>query len=354
MMILQQEKMMKNSKKILFLSLENVIQCGGADILLAAADVAQGFLLLEDEKIVNPVKTSLRGKKGLHEHSIGLVNFLPAYIELPKGDIIGCKILGAMPSNIELGIPRATGLIVLFDFRTKTPICVMDAQVISATRTGGVSYLAAQKLANLDTEEIGLIGAGVNMRTQLLGLANALPKLKKVRVFSRGESKHIFAREMSERTGLRITPVENPEDAVRDCILIVTCLPNVNKPVVKAGWVREKGVTVINIGCYENETILLVRMDRIIADIWEHGKHRGVQTHAIAVAEGVIPESRIEDFGPILAGKKPGRQAPDENIFFCPTGLGFEDTLVAWRVFHIAKEKGIGTWLTLWESSKWI
>ena len=346
--------MKHSSKRILFLSLENVIQCGGTDILLAAADVAQGFLLLTDKKVINPVKTSLRGKKGLHEHSIGLVNFLPSYIELPKGDVIGCKILGAMPSNVELGLPRATGIIVLFDFNTKTPICVMDAQAISATRTGGVTYLAAQKLANPDTDEGGLVGAGDNMRTQLLGLKLALHHLKKVRVFSRGESKHVFAREMGERTGLDITAVESAREAVEDCRLMVTCLPNINKPVVKARWVREKGVTVINIGCYENETVLLTRMDRIVADIWEHGKHRGVQTHAIAVADGVIPESRIEDFAPILAEKRPGRLTPEENIFFCPTGLGFEDTLVAWRVYNMAKEKGVGTWLTLWESPKWI
>lgn len=346
--------MKSSSKTIRFLSLENVIECGGSDIALAARDVERGFNLLLEGRIVNPMKTSLRGKAGVHEHSIGLVNVLPAYVELGEEDVIGFKILGAMPANVEKGLPRATGLVVLFDSHNKTPICVMDAQVISATRTGGVSYLAARKLANPETREIGLVGAGVNMRTQLLGLSMALPGLKKVRVYARGDSKRRFAKEMGERTGLEIIPVETAQEAVKNCDLYVTCLPNVNKPVVKAQWVKQKGLTVFNIGCYENETGILARMNRVVADIWEHGKHRGVQTHAIAVREGVIPDSLVEDMAPIITGKVPGRGSADENIFVCPTGLGFEDTIVAWRVYNAAKEKGIGTLVTLWESPKWI
>ena len=192
------------------------------------------------------------------------------------------------------------------------------------------------------------------MRTQLLGLHLALPELKKVRIYSRKESKYIFAEEMSERTGLEIIPVESAELAVKGCKLIVTCLPNMKSPVVKAEWVKERGVTVINIGCYENEINLLKRMDRVIADIWEQSKHRGIQTHAIAVREGIISESIIEDLAPVITGQKEGRTSPDENIFFAPTGLGFEDALVAWRVYKEAVRSNEGVKLSLWKSSKWV
>jgi N-[(2S)-2-amino-2-carboxyethyl]-L-glutamate dehydrogenase len=345
--------MMSSARTIRFLSLENVVACGGADISLAAGDIAKGFNLLVDGKIINPAKTSLRSKTG-DEHSTGLVNFLPAYVELGDEQVIGCKMLGAMPANTEIGLPRATGLIVLFDCSTKTPLCVMDAQVISATRTGAVSYLAAQKLADPDTEEIGMVGAGVNMRTQLLGISMALPAIRKVRVYSRDESKNVFAREMASRTGLAIVAVDQIKQAVAECKLYVTCVPIVTEPLVRECWVKERGLTVFNIGAYENEATLLKRMDRIVTDIWEHAKHRDVQTPAIAVRDGVIPDSRIEDLAPILSGKAPGRQSCDENIFFCPVGLGFEDTLMAWRVYNEAEKKGVGTRLTLWESAKWI
>jgi ornithine cyclodeaminase len=340
--------------KILFLSLENVIAAGGANVVLAAKDILQGFHLMADNKVLQPHKTTL---KPLHKQSTkseGLVNVLSAYLDSGENEVYGAKVLGAMPSNVALGLPRATGLITLFDGITKSPLCIMDAQAISATRTGAVTYLAVQKLAPQDIEEVGLVGAGVNMRTQLLGLRYALPKLKRVYVHSRGESKFLFAKEMGQRTELDIIPVDTALEAVKNKRLIVTCLPNVLSPIVKDEWLIRKGLTHINIGCYESETSILGWMDRVVADMWEQGKHRGVQTHAQAVKQGVISESKIEDLGPILTGKVKGRTFEDENIFFAPTGLGFEDIAVAFRVYQDALKQGKGQFLDLWQSSKWI
>jgi len=342
------------NKDILFLSMEEVLECGGANVAEAANDIQKAFELFDKGDVLQPHKTTLKVTSKGAEQGTGLVNFLPAYVNLGADEIYSVKALGAMPANVDKGLPRATGLITLFDAATKSPICIMDAQVISATRTGAVSLLAAKKFVMPDTEEIGLVGAGVNMRTQLIGLKEAIPGLKRVKVNSRGESKIKFAVEMSERTGLEIIPVDTAEEAVRNMNMIVTCLPNVTQPVVMADYIKNTGVTVFNIGCYECEDKLLSRMDRVVADIWEQGKHRGAQTHAVAVKHGVINEDIIEDLSPVLNNKRPGRITRDENIFFCPTGLGFEDAVVAWRVYNTAKSLGIGTSLNLWKSSKWI
>jgi ornithine cyclodeaminase/alanine dehydrogenase-like protein (mu-crystallin family) len=88
--------------------------------------------------------------------------------------------------------------------------------------------------------------------------------------------------------------------------------------------------------------------------LWQQGKHRGVQTHAMAVKEGLILESKIEDLTPILLDKIHGRTTKEENIFFCPTGMGFTDAMVAWEIFNRAIELKIGTKLKLWKNHKWI
>ena len=340
--------------EILFLSLEDVIQCGGADIAAAAEDIQRAFELYVQGKVIQPAKTTLKVSGRGHEQGTGLVNFLPAYVNDGAQEIYSCKALGAMPSNVEQGLPRASGLITLFDPVTKSPMVVMDAQSISATRTGAVSALAARRLANPEVEEIGLIGAGVNMRTQLLGLALALPHLKRARVYSRGESKHHFAREMASRVGIEIVPVNSAQEAVTGAKIVVTCLPNVGQPVVLDNWIGNEGITIFNIGCYECEDKILARMDRVVADIWEQGRHRGIQSHAIAVRNGVIPDSKVEDLAPILTRKVPGRRYASENIFFCPTGLGIEDAVVAARVYRNALQVGAGIRVPQWSSPKWI
>lgn len=342
------------SGEVLFLSLEDVVQCGGADVGRASEDVQRGFELLLAGRVVQPPKIALRNPPDAPEPEVGFLNFMPSLL-LPDGEeILGCKSMGSMPANVTLGLPRATGFITLFDAQTKLPRCIMDAQVISATRTGAVSLLAARQLVPPDTEEVGLIGAGVNMRTQLLGLQRAVPGLRRVRVYSEGPSKDRFAEEMARRTELEIEPVATAEDAVRGCSFVVTCVSRDDRPTVQDRWLQERGVTVFSIGGFEVEASLLARMDRVIADRWADVKSRRVQTHAFAVAWGLIPEERVEDLGPILTGRRAGRTSPGECIFFSPVGLAFEDILVADRVFREALRRGLGQRVHLWKSAKWI
>lgn len=344
----------ERGREVLWLSLEDVVACGGNDVVRASEDVQRGFELLLQGRVVQPTKTSMRSPSPAPEPLVGCINFMPSLL-LPEGEeILGCKSMGAMPANVALGLPRATGLITLFDARTKLPGCIMDAQVISATRTGAVSLLAARKLVPPDTEEVALIGAGVNMRTQLLGLQRAVPGLRRARVYAEGPSRELFAEEMSRRTELQIRPAETAEEAVCGCSFVVTCVSRDDRPVVLDHWIAPRGVTVFSIGGFEVEASLLTRMDRVIADRWVDVKSRNIQTHALAVAWGLIPESRVEDLGPILTGQRAGRTSPQESIFFSPGGLAFEDILVADRVFREALRRGVGQRVRLWSSSKWI
>lgn len=338
--------------EILFLSLEDVVAAGGNDMPAAIADVKHAVALYDTGKVVSPPKTTLREGLITQEGELGLVNVLPAAI-LDEPAVFGAKLMGSMSANLPQDIPRATGVICLFDRDTKMPIAIMDAQVISAMRTGAISALMAAATAPRGTTSVGLIGAGVNMRTQLLGLATVLPNLATVRVFSRGRSKEAFAREMGERLGLAITPVDSAEEAMAGQRLVVTCIANAPTPVAAARWLSS-GVTLFNIGGNEVEPKALAGMDRIIADNWEIAKHRASQSHATAYLQGIIKDDQVEDMAPIILGRRPGRTSPDENIFFCPTGMGYFDLIIARRVLQSAQAKGLGRRLSLWQDARWI
>ncbi|MGE5309513.1 MAG: hypothetical protein ACM3JF_00350, partial [Sphaerimonospora mesophila] len=189
---------MNRSHKLRFLSRDDVLALGGMDISMVVDQVEAALLAWNRGDVLQPAKTTLK-YLDQHERYGGLVNVLPAALRDERGEIYGVKQLGAMPSNVEHGLPRATGVITLFDGTTKTPVAVMDGQVISAMRTGAVSALAARVLCSTDTKHLGLVGAGVNMRTQLLGLLHTLSEAETVTVYSRGDSKHDFVATMSKR-----------------------------------------------------------------------------------------------------------------------------------------------------------
>lgn len=339
---------------LLFLSRADVIALGATEMSLATMVVQKAFAGLGTGNVLQPAKTSLK-YAGQHEKYGGLVNVLPAAYRDESGSVYGLKALGAMPSNVERGIPRATGVVLLFDGETKTPVALMDGQVISAMRTGAVSALAAEKLCRTDSKILGLIGAGVNMRTQLLGLLHALPGIKEVRVYSRGDSKHDFVRAMSQRfPAVMFTATDTAEQAAEAADVVVTCVANSDAPVIAKEAVNRPGVTVFNIGCLENEPELLADMDLIVSDYWEHSKHRGVQTHAVAYQRGIIGDDDVVNLDEIVAGSHPGRTSNEQRVFFCPTGLGVEDVVFAQALAEKAVAEGVGTYLQLWGDAAWI
>ncbi len=59
--------------------------------------------------------------------------------------------------------------------------------------------------------------------------------------------------------------------------------------------------------------------------------------------EGVISEDDIyAEMGEIVAGKKAGRESPDEITMFKATGLAIQDVGTASKVYELAKAKGVG------------
>lgn len=325
------------------------------DISMVVGQVEAALLAWDRGDVLQPAKTTLK-YLDQHERYGGLVNVLPAALRDERGEIYAVKALGAMPSNVEHGLPRATGVITLFDGTTKTPVAVMDGQVISAMRTGAVSALAARVLCSTDTKHLGLIGAGVNMRTQLLGLLYTLSELETVTVYSRGDSKHDFVATMSKRfPSVNFCAANSSREAVEHADVVVTCVANADQPVVAADDLNRPGLTVFNIGCLENEPKLLATMDLVVADYWEHSKHRGVQTHAVAYQQGYIRDEDVVDLKDIVGGGKVrGRTSREQRIFFAPTGLGVEDVAVAREILSRAESQNVGQLLELWSDEPWI
>jgi N-[(2S)-2-amino-2-carboxyethyl]-L-glutamate dehydrogenase len=341
---------------ITILTREDVLLLGGDDMDHAHNVIEKGFELYNNGKILQPAKTSL---KFLNlEKNTGVINTLPAGVDLGSKKIFGVKIIGAMPNNVKKGIPRATGVIVLFNDATKSPFCIMDAQVISAMRTGAVSSVACELICDPDTKKIGLVGAGVNMRTQFLGVMRNLKKVEKVYVYSRGNTKYDFIEKMSKKFNrIKFIATQKVIDAVAESELVITCAANISKPIVKKKYYKKEGLTIFNIGCHESEESILKSMDLIISDNWEQSKHRGVQTHSIAFSKGIIKDSDVSDIFDLYKKYKSGkeiRKTKDSRIFFGPTGLGFEDVLLAYSIYEKSKKNNAFRKIKLWENQNWI
>ena len=129
-------------------------------------------------------RTEMPPKPGIHPGPPGNDNFIHAMPAcIPALGAAGVKWISGFPGNQERGLPYISGLLILNDPSTGLPQAVMDATWITAMRTGAATAVAAGFLARRDAASFGVLGCGVQARTNLEALTVALPGLKEVRAY---------------------------------------------------------------------------------------------------------------------------------------------------------------------------
>jgi ornithine cyclodeaminase len=343
---------MSQKVEFLYLSQEDVIAAGGLDMEKTMQAIETSFRLHASGETILPPKPVLRWGGPETEETIGRIMAMPAYL---GGDlrIAGIKWIPSAPQNpARFGLPRANALIILNAPETLLPIAVMDGTIVSAMRTGAASGVAAKYLARPEASVLGMVGAGVQMRTQAMAMRVALPRLQEGRVFDIVPAKaRAFADEMSAQLGFPIRAVGSAEEACKGADVFITATMS-STPYVAADWYKP-GALHCEVSFWDTPAAVLTTLDRIVCDDYAHVEHHGVDVAYRAVRDGYISRDRITNLGDIIIGKAPGREGVAQRILFNPIGLGIHDVCEAYRVYRAARERGIGRMLTLWESPHW-
>ena len=320
--------------QLLYLSQADVGAVG-----LTMADVIDALEDMFHEK--GEGRVEMPPKPGIHTRPDAFIHAMPAYI--PALESAGMKWVSGYPENQKRGLPYITGLLILNDPETGIPLAVMDCVWITAKRTGAASAVAAKYLARPDSEVVGILGCGVQGRSNLEAL-NVLFPLKKVMAYDvNSQVQRSYVEEMSEQFELEVVPVEDPRDAVSGCDIVVTAGPILKAPhaTIKPGWFEEGAfASLVDFDSYWHPDAMK-EADKFCTDDvpqLEHYKDVGYFQD--------IPPIHA-DLGKLVTGKKPGRETPTERTMACNLGLALDDMATAPLIYRRAKEQGIGTWLPL-------
>jgi alanine dehydrogenase len=273
----------------------------------------------------------------------GVLIAMPAYIK--PLDAAGLKVVTVHPDNPKKhGLPAVIARIILNDPSKGEPLAIMDGTYITAMRTGAAGAVAAKYLSRKDAKTVAIIGCGVQGRAQLLGLCE-VRRIECVKVYDIIPSaRRRYVKEMREKTGIDILEAKSVEEAVKGADIIVTCTPS-QQPFL-SGDILEFGVHVSAIGAdtaakRELETSVLTRVDKIVVDFKPQAFIVG--DFAIPLKEkAIIEEDIYAEMGEIIAGMKPGRESDDEITLFKATGLAIQDVGTAYKVYQLAKDRGVG------------
>lgn len=286
--------------------------------------------------------TEMPPKPGIHPGPPdSFIHAMPAYI--PAMQSAGIKWVSAFPENRHRGLPYITGLLVLNDADTGLPLAVMDCVWITAMRTGAATALSARYLARSDSAVVGVLGCGVQGRTNVEALKVLFP-LKQVIAYDTNEAaQNNYVRDIAGRLDLDVIKVKTPKEAVTGCDIVVTAGPILKKPhtTIQSGWLdRGAFASLVDYDAYWHPAAMLEVSKFCTDDIPQlfHYKKMGYFQE--------IPDI-YADLGELATRTKNGRETPEECTMTANLGLAIEDMAVAPLIYRRAKEKDIGTWLTL-------
>lgn len=259
----------------------------------------------------------------------------------------GLKIYTSSREGLRFMVP-------LFRAKTGELLAILEGDYLGQMRTGAATGLATRLLARDDAHIVGIIGTGVQAKTQLEAIA-AVRKIERILVFGRNaERREKFAQEMAANLGVPVEAAPSAEAAVRAAEILVTATTATN-PVVNGEWIA-KGTHINAVGANfpqkrELDSEAVDRSSTIFVDSCEQARMEAgdlIRTFESA------PEcwDSVKELAELLAGRIEGRMSRDQITLFKSNGTAIEDIVTAGRVYELAMQRKIGKQINLWEETE--
>jgi ornithine cyclodeaminase/alanine dehydrogenase-like protein (mu-crystallin family) len=321
-------------KELLYLSRSDVASAG-----LGMAEIITALEEMFREK--GEGRVEMPPKIGIHTRPDAFIHAMPASI--PGQQAAGMKWVGGYPENSKRGLPYITGLLILNDPETGVPIALMDCTWITAQRTGAATAVAAKYLARPKSSAVGILGCGVQGRSNLEALKVLFPLQKVYAYDTHPDRVNRYAQEMNGKLGVEVVPASDPREAVVASDIVITAGPILRTPhaTIQRGWLQEGAfASLVDFDSYWHPAALQEADKFCTDDVPQLYHYRDIGYFQD------IPAIHA-DLGELVTGRKAGREKQEERTMACNLGLALDDVAVAPLIYERALEKGIGSWLPL-------
>ena len=259
----------------------------------------------------------------------------------------GLKIYTSSREGLRFMIP-------LFRAKTGELLAILEGDYLGQMRTGAATGLATRLLAREDARVVGIIGTGLQAKTQLEAIA-AVRKIERIRVFGRNtERREKFSAEMQAKLHIAVDTASSAEEVVRDAEILITAT-TASAPVVQGPWLRP-GTHINAVGAnfpqkreLDTETVQCAEV--IFVDSCEQAK---MEAGDLIQSFEEAPErwDAVKELGDLVTGRLAGRTSRDQITLFKSNGLAIEDIVTAGRVYELAVEKKMGQQVNFWEQNE--
>lgn len=276
-------------------------------------DWVESALILKSESKL-PAKISLKLDSNI------FFNTMPCYI--PDQKKIGVKLVSRYP----LRVPSLISEILLYDSINGETLALMNADWITAMRTGAVAALSIKRLQSKPGGIYSFVGLGNTARATLLCLLSIQPNIKHhIRILEYKDQCHDFIMRFKEFKNISFEVVKTNEELVDNADVIISCVTAFDNIFADDKYYK-KGVLLIPVHTrgFQNCDLFF---DKIFGDDYDHIKDFKYFNQFKEFAE----------FSEILTGKHNGRESEDERIIAYNIGIALHDVYFASKIYDKIK-----------------
>lgn len=271
-----------------------------------------------------PPKISMKPADGVFCNV--MPSIIPAEFSPLPHSVGGVKVVTRYPERS----PSLDSKILLFNADTGENLAVMDANWITAMRTGAVAAHTIRLLAKSNYYSIGIMGLGNTARASLLVLAEKERERKfLVKLLRHKSQEEAFMKRFACYANISFECVNNPDEVVKgtDVILsAVTYAPDdfCNDECFNAGVL----VVPVHTRGFTNCDLFF---DKVFADDTGHVKH----------FKNFAKFKSFAEISDVLDGRVYGRENDCERILAYNIGISLHDVNFAANIFSILRQKQI-------------
>ena len=259
-------------------------------------------------------------KVSLHPRGNDFFNTMPCILP-PSYHTYGCKVV----SRIKGNHPALKSELMVFDTLTGDMTALMNADWITARRTGAVAALAINTLRKSDARIYSFIGLGEMAKATLDCFFATNRETELVVRLKRYKDQAEKIRELyKDIPNVRFEISETMEDLVRDADVIVSCITEADGLLLKDISLFKPGVLVVPVHTRGFQNCDMV-FEKVFAD--DEGHVKGFKYFN--------QFRKFGELGNVLRGLIPGRENESERILSYNIGLGLHDVFFANKIIQL-------------------
>ena len=241
-------------------------------------------------------------------------NVMPCYF----GDFGGVKMVTRYPDRA----PSLDSQLMLLDTKTGVTKALIDANFITALRTGAVCVHSLLQFAVKDFSTIGMMGLGNVARATAIILFDKVKDRKlTVKLLKFNDEHQLFADRFKDYENVEFVFCDKAEEVVDGSDVVISAVTYAGQNLCEDKYFKP-GVVVIPVHTLGFTNCDLF-FDKVFADDYGHVKHFKYFDKFKSFAE-------VSD---VVNGIKPGRENDEERILVYNIGIALHDIYYAGQIY---------------------